>query len=196
ILLYIYSRPEGIPAEYKNVATPLLLSLGCILFLIYGASTAFRTTRLRQRISVFEIGQCVIAFLLAAFGILRFGTSAGTTVLGAFCLLFSAACYALAYAYFDRCHEERNYHVYATWSGALFLAGSFLCLSPLPLTLCLSAAAIVATILGVRASRLTLEFHGLAYLAAAAYASGLLDYAGRALAGTFPAAPGWIVWIV
>jgi hypothetical protein len=24
----------------------------------------------------------------------------------------------------------------------------------------------------------------------------LLDYAGRALAGTFPAAPGWMVWIV
>jgi hypothetical protein len=66
----------------------------------------------------------------------------------------------------------------------------------MPLALCLSVAAIVATLLGVRASRLTLEFHGLAYLAAAAYASGLLGYAGRALAGTFPAVPGWVVWIV
>jgi hypothetical protein len=196
ILLYIYSRPEGIPAEYKNVVTPVLLVLGCILFLIYGASTVFRTTRLRQRISVFEIGQCVIAFLLAAFSILHFGASAAATVLGASCLLFSVACYALAYAYFDRYHEERNYHVYATFSAVLFLAGSFLCLPLMPLTLCLSAAAIVATFLGVRASRLTLEFHGLAYLAAAAYASGLLDYASRALAGTFPVAPGWIVWIV
>jgi hypothetical protein len=111
-------------------------------------------------------------------------------------LLFSAACYAAAYAYFDRFPEQRNYHVYATWSAALFLAGSSLCLPPVLLALCLSVAAIVATLLGVRASRLTLEFHGLAYLAAAAYASGLLDYAGRALAGTFPAAPGWIVWIV
>ena len=196
ILLYIYSRPEGIPSEYKNVATPVLLALGCILFLIYGASTAFRTTRLRQKIRFFEIGQCVIAFLLAAFSVLRFGASAGAPVLGAFCLLFAAACYALAYAYFDRYHEERNYHVYATWSAALFLLGSALCLPPLLLALCLSVAAIVATLLGVRASRLTLEFHGLVYLAAAAYASGLLDYAGRALAGTFPAVPGWIVWIV
>ena len=196
ILLYIYSRPEGIPSEYKNVAPPELLALGCILFLIYGASTAFRTTRLRQKIRFFEIGQCVIAFLLAAFSVLRFGASAGAPVLGAFCLLFAAACYALAYAYFDRYHEERNYHVYATWSAALFLLGSALCLPPLLLALCLSVAAIVATLLGVRASRLTLEFHGLVYLAAAAYASGLLDYAGRALAGTFPAVPGWIVWIV
>ena len=200
ILLYIYSRPEGIPSDYKNVARPVLLALGCTLFLVYGASIVFRTMRLRKKISVFEIGQTVIAFLLAAFSVLRFGASAGapgvSVMLGAFCLLLSAVCYAAAYAYFDRHHEERNYHVYATWSAALFLAGSFLCLPPMPLTLCLSVAAIVATLLGVRASRLTLEFHGLAYLAAAAYASGLLDYAGRALAGTFPAVPGWIVWIV
>jgi hypothetical protein len=200
ILLYIYSRPEGIPSDYKNVARPVLLALGCTLFLVYGASIVFRTMRLRKKISVFEIGQTVIAFLLAAFSVLRFGASAGapgvSVMLGAFCLLLSAVCYAAAYAYFDRHHEERNYHVYATWSAALFLAGSFLCLPPMLLTLCLSVAAIVATLLGVRASRLTLEFHGLAYLAAAAYASGLLDYAGRALAGTFPAVPGWIVWIV
>jgi hypothetical protein len=204
ILLYIYSRPEGIPSDYKNVARLVLLALGCLLFLVYGASIVFRTTRLRQKISVFEIGQTVIAFLLAASGVLRFGASAGVpgagVMLGVICWLLSATCYAAAYAYFGHClegiPEQRNYHVYAAWSAALFLAGSFLCLPPMRLTLCLSVAAIVATLLGVRASRLTFEFHGLAYLAAAAYASGLLDYAGRALAGTFPAVPGWIVWIV
>ncbi|MGA7851594.1 MAG: hypothetical protein WCA13_21045 [Terriglobales bacterium] len=196
ILLYIYSRPEGIPSDYKNVATSVSLVLGFILFLIYGASIVFRTTRLRRKISVFEIAQSVIAFLLAAFSILRFGASAGAPALGALCLLFSAASYALAYAHFDRYHEERNYHVYATWSGALFLAGSSLCFPRLLLALSLSVAAIVATLLGVCASRLSLEFHGLMYLAAAAYASGLLDYASRALVGTFPAVPGWIVWIV
>ena len=196
ILLYIYSGPETARSDYKNVATPVLLALGCIPFLIYGASIVFRTTRLRHKISVFEIGQTVIAFLLAAFSILRFGGSPGATLLGALCLLFAAACYALAYTYFDRYHEERNYHVYATWSGALFLAGSSLCLPPFLLAVGLSVAAIVSIFLGVRASRLTPEFHGLVYLAAAAYASGLLDYAGRALVGTFPAVPGWIVWIV
>ncbi len=196
ILFFIYSRPEGIPSEYRSIATPSLMALGCIGFLIYGGSIVFRTVRLRQKIGVFETGQAVITFLLAAFSILHWGESAGAPVLGALCLLFSAACYSAAYAYFDRYHEERNYHVYATWSGALFLAGSSLCLPPVLLALCLSVAAIVATILGARASRLTLEFHGLMYLAAAAYASGLLEYAGRALAGTFPAAPGWIVWIV
>jgi hypothetical protein len=196
ILLYIYSRPEGIPSEYKNVTTRVLLALGCILFLIYGASIVSRTMRLRLKINVFEIGQTMIAFLLGAFSMSHFGGSAAAPVLGAICLLLSAVGYGAAYASFDRLPEQRNYHVYATWSAALFLAGSFLCLPTLLLALCLSVAAIVATSLGVWASRLTLEFHGLAYLAAAAYACGLLDYAGRALAGTFPSAPGWIVWSV
>ncbi len=193
-LLYAYSRPQGIPPGYKNLGTQLLLGPGCILLLIYGGSTVFRTMRLRQKITVFEIGQTVIAFLLAAFGPLCLGVSAGSTAVGALCALFSAACYVAVYTYFDHFQERRNYYVYAIWSAALFLAGSFLCLPPLPLAFSLSVAAIVATLVGVRSSRLTLEFHGLAYLAAAAYASGLLDYAGRALSGTFPAAPGWIVW--
>jgi hypothetical protein len=196
VLLFIYSRTEGIPSEYKNVATPALLTLGCILFLTYGTSTVFRTTRLRQKISTFEIVQSMVAFLMVAFSALHFGANTGATVLGALCLLFSATCYAAAYAWFDRLAEQRNYHVFATWSAALFLVGISLCLPPLLLALCLSAAAIVATILGVRASRLTLEFHALAYLAAASYVSGLLNYAGRAVAATFPAVPGWIVWTV
>jgi hypothetical protein len=196
LLLYIYSLPESVPQGYKTLAPPLLLGLGCILLLIYGGSIVFRTMRLRQKINAFEIGQTVIAFLLAAFSMLRFRVGAAATGLGTLCLLLSVACYAAAYVYFDRFQEKRNYHVYATWSAALLIAGSFLCLPPLLLAVGLSVAAIVATLLGVWASRVTLEFHGLAYLTAAAYASGLLDYAGRALAGTFPAAPGWIVWIV
>ena len=196
LLLYVYSRPKGVPPGYKNVATPLLLVLGCILLLIYGGSVVFRTMRRRQKISVFEVGQTVVAFLLAAFSVQCFSLSAGAVVLGAFCFLFSAACYTAAYRYFDHFHEQRNFHVYGSWSAALFIVGSFLCLPPLWLAFFLSVAAVVATLLGVRASRLTLEFHGLAYVAAAAYASGLLDYAGRALVGAFPASPGWNVWIV
>lgn len=200
ILFYIYSRPEGIPAEYRNVAPSVLIMFGCLPFFIYVGSTVFRTIVRRQRIRVFEIAQSVIAFLLAAVSILHFGPSNGAAILGSVCLLLSAAGYATTYRHSDLFPErftgERNYHVYATWSLALFLAGTALCLTPLLLALILSTAAIVATLYGVRRSRLTLEFHGLVYLAAASYASGLLGYAGRALAGTFPAAPGWIVWIV
>jgi hypothetical protein len=149
---------------------------------------------LRQRITIFEIAQTVIAFLLAAFSWFWF-EPADRVALGMFCLFVSAAGYAIAFFAFDRWRERRNYWVYSTWSVLLLLAGSFLCLPPLLLVLFVSVAAMAATVLGVRTGRLTLEFHGLLYLAAAAFASGLLDYAVRALAGTFPKSPGWMVWL-
>jgi hypothetical protein len=195
ILIYIDSLPESSRSEYAAVQSAVLLTLPSALFLIYGASVTWRTTVLRQRITIFEIVQTVIAFLLAAFGWLWFGPAVRVG-LGIFCLLLSAACYAAAFVRFDRLPEQRNYYVYSTWSAVLLLTGSFLCLPPLPLALLLSVAAILATLVGVRTTRLTLEFHGLMYLAAAAFASGLLHYAVRALAGTFPNAPGWMVWIV
>jgi len=195
ILIYIYSLPESARAEYAPVKSAALLTLPSVLFLIYGASVTSRTTWLRQRITLFEIVQTIIAFLLAAFSLLWFGP--GVRIgLGIFCLLFSAACYAAAFVRFDPLPEQRNYYVYSTWSAALLLAGSFLCLPPLLLALLLSVVAILATLVGVRTTRLSLEFHGLVYLSAAALASGLLDYAVRALAGTFPNTPGWMVWIV
>ena len=196
ILVYIYSLPGTSRLEYPSVGVTTLLALPSLLFLIYGISVVFRTAWLRLRITRFEIIQPIVAFLPAALAWVWFAPGTGSAALGAFCWLLSAACYAAAFACFDRTAEQRNYHVYATWGAGLILAGSFLLLSPLLLGLFLSVAAIAVTLLGARLARLTLEFHGLLYLAAAAFASGLLEYAGRALAGTFPAAPGWNAWIV
>jgi hypothetical protein len=195
ILLYIYSLPAHFRSDYPDLRSAVLLTLPSALFLIYGASVTVRTTWLRHRITIFEIVQTVIAFLLAAFSLFWFEPALRAN-LGILCLFLSAACYAAAFIRFDRLPEQRNYHVYSTWSALLLLAGSFLCLPPLLLALLLSAAAILATVVGVRKDRLTPEFHALLYLAAAAFASGLLDYAASALAGTFPNAPGWIVWLV
>ncbi len=195
LLVYIYSLPESSRSGYAAVNTAALLALPSLLFLIYGASIAFRTMFVRQRITIFEIAQSAIAFLLAALSWLWFAPGTGPAWFGVSCWLLSAACYAAAFVCFDRITEQRNYHVYATWGAALVLAGSFLILSPLPRTVFLSVASMAVTLAGVRVGRLTLEFHGLLYLGAAAFASGLLEYAGRALAGTFPAAPGGMVWI-
>jgi hypothetical protein len=195
ILIYIYSLPESARVDYAPAQGAALLTLPSVLFLVYGASVAFRTTWLRERITTFEIVQTVIAFLLAAFSWYWFAP-ANRIGLGIFCLFFSATCYAVAFVSFDRWRERRNYWVYSIWSALLLLAGSFLCLPPALLAFWLSAAAILVTVAGVRTARLTLEFHGLVYVAAAAFASGLLKYAARALAGTFPNAPGWMVWLV
>lgn len=192
LLIYIYSRPEGVPPAYRSVPAPLLLGLGCSLFLIHAPSMVFRTMRLRGKITAFEIGQTSVAFLLAAVSLFCF-RGVGAAVIGAICLLFSAACYAAAYAYFDYFQERRNHYVYGLWSAVLFLAGSFLCLPPRLLSIVLSVAAVLATLLGVHASRLKLQFHGLAYLTAAVCASGVLDYAGGLLAGTYRE-PDWLVW--
>jgi len=195
IPIYIYSLPQSSRLDYAPVQSALLLALPCVLLLIYGASVTLRTTWLRQRITIFEIVQTVIVFLLAVFSLLELGPAVRAS-LGIFCLLLSAAGYVSAFVLFDRLPEQRNYYVYSTWSALLLLAGSFLCLPPLQVAALLSVAAILATVVGVRRDRLTPEFHGLLYLAAAAFASGLLEYAVRALAGTFPSAPGLMVWLV
>lgn len=196
ILLYIFTLPEGSRVDYVPVAKTALLALPSLLFVIYGAGVTGRTILLRHRIASFEIAQAVVAFVLGSFGWLWFAPSVSRQGLGIVCWLLSAVCYGAAFLYFDRDTEQRNYHVYATWAVALMLTGGFLLLAPIPLALGLSIASIVAILAGVRVKRLTPEFHGLVYLAAAALVSGLLEYGARALAGTFPAAPGWVVWIV
>jgi hypothetical protein len=143
----------------------------------------------RQKITAFETVQAMIAFLLAATSLLYFVPRSGAPVLGALCLVLAAAGYAATFTCFDRNPDRRNYRVFATWSAALLVAGSWLCLPALILAACLGVAAVTATALGARWSRLTLEFHGLACLLAAAAASGLLNYVYYAMAGALPGAP-------
>jgi hypothetical protein len=182
-LIFIYSSPESTRMDYPAIGTVGLLLPGCFLFLIYGVSIGLRTTLLAQKITVFETGQAMIAFLLAASSVLYFAPRPGVIALGAACLIFSAACYAAAFFVFNRAAAGRNFHVFAAWAACLLLAGSLLCLPPFWMAACLGLAAIAATVSG---SRLTLKFHGLVFLLAAAVASGLLSYVFDALAKTPP----------
>lgn len=192
-MIYICSRPESARMEYKEVSGVLLLTFGPVLLLIYAASATAQTILRSRRITFFEAAQTLITFLLAAWSVLSFWSGVGTLVLGVLCFLSSIAGYTIVFARFGGTHAQRNYHVYASGSVALFLAGAYLCLPPVWLALCLILAAIAATTLGVRTLRLTLEYHGLAFLAAAAFSSGLLAYVFHAIAGAFPPSPGWLV---
>ena len=196
ILIYIQSLPASSRPDYPSVSTSVVLALTTLLFVIYGASTAYSTILQRRAMSIFALVQGVTTFLLAAVSCLWLAPGGGHIALGCFCWIMAAACYAAAFFRFDRVADAHNYHVYSTWSVALVMAGSFLLLAPTAQALFLSALAIAATVAGVRIARLTLEFHGLVYLTGAAFASSLLIYAARALAGTFPTAPGWLVWVV
>ncbi len=191
-LIFIYSSPQSARMDYPPIGTMGLLLPACILFLIYAASAGLRNTLLGQKISVFETGQTMIAFGLGASSVLYFEPRGGAIVLGVVCLLFSVACYAAVFALFDKAAEDRNYHVFATWAASLLLIGSLLCLPPFWLALCLGLAAIAAT---ASPDRLTLKFHGLVFLLAAAIASGLLKFAFDALAGSRPANLGASVFL-
>ncbi len=194
--IVVYSSPQTGRADYPSVGTGVLLLPATVLFLIYGTSVALRTMQLRRTIAFFEAGQTMIAFLLAAVDTLRFAPTVGATLFGGVCLLLSPVCYAVAFGRFNPIAERRNFHLFATWGAALFLLGCFLCLAPMWVAPCLGVAAIAAALLGARTARLTWAFHGLVYLVAAAFASGLSGYAVHALAGTFPAPPSAVAWAV
>jgi hypothetical protein len=189
-LLYIYSSAESTRADYPALSSAALLAPGLGLLLIFGLSLIYRTVLKRKTISVFETIETMIAFLLAACSLIYFGPPASAVALGIFCIALSGVGYAGAFAYFDSVQERRNYLVFASWSAALFLAGSMLCMPHGWQAMWLSVAAIAASIASTRLQRLALEVHGLAFLLVAAWVSGLLHKVFDALAGTAPGAPG------
>lgn len=195
-VIWIESSPAAARSEYHPIPAALLLALAPALLALAAAGATTRTLLLRRAISFFDVAQTLVGFLLSIWSLLVFWTGPAALVLGILCLAASSSGYAIAFLGFDRTPSRRNYHVYATGSLALLVAGCFLCLPSVWLSLCLSIFAIATVILGTQTSHLSLEFHGMAALTAAAVASGLLPWALRNLAGTWPAAPSWPLSVV
>jgi len=196
LLVYVLTSSGGVPEGYRPVSAATITALCLALAVIYGASIGVRSFGLRQRITLFEIGQGVLAFALAAYGVMRATQGSAAAALGALFLLLAAACYWGALSRFTEEAYTRNRRVSANWAAALLLAGGFL-LFPANLQvpiLCLAAAA--AAFVYTRTRKLSLGLHASLYLVAAAAVSALPAYAASALAGSVPAAPGWTVWIV
>lgn len=195
-LIYIYSGPQNSHSDYKSINPMLLPVFGPMLLIIYSASATAQAMLKRRGISFFETVQTLIAFLLATWGMLSFWSESGAFVLGTLCLASSAVGYTGVFVFFGHARSLRNFHVYATGSAALLLAGGYLCLPLFWLVLYLSISAIVATALGVRTKCLTLEFHGFTFLTAGTFSSGLFAYTVHALTGTIPASPRGITTLV
>jgi hypothetical protein len=70
------------------------------------------------------------------------------------------------------------------------LAGSLLCLPQAVQAAWLSVAAVAAIYTSTRLNRFALELHGMAFLLAAAWVSGLLSSVSNSLAGALPGTPG------
>jgi hypothetical protein len=196
LLVYVIASPDGVPEGYPP-ASPATITLLCLILLaIYGGSIAVRGFGLRHRITVFEIAQAVIAFVLATFGAIRATHGSAAPALGVLFLLLAAVCYWGALSRFAEQTSARNRRVCATWSAALLLAGSFLIFSARLQVPFLCSAALAAALLYTRTRKLSLGIHVSFYLAAATAVSPLPIYAGDALAGTVPSAPTWGVWTV
>jgi len=184
-MAYLYSAPASLPSDYHSVATPVLLAIATGLFLLYVASILYRNIIQQTNITLFEIFQLMAAFLLTAYAwLMPFGHS--LIPLGATCLVAGIVVYGIVFLRFEDYSLSINYHVYGAWALALLLIGTILTLPHLLLSIALGAAAIVATIAGIRRDCLTLKYHGMVYLVAVAAVSGLMEYIGNALAGTLP----------
>jgi len=195
-LTFIYASPLEARAEYPLLGAAHLLGPGCLLFLLYAVSVTVRTVLQKRKISVFETGQTLIAFLLAATSLLYFAPHIGATILASACLVLSGATYVALFVFLGRSTEARTVRVFAAWSAGLLLAGCWLLLPPLWLAACLGVAGVGFTLLGIRLARIALQLQGLGFLACAAVAAGLPGYVAVVLAGALPAAFAWSVALV
>ena len=121
-LIYIASRPADSRMDYRQVSEWLLILIGLTPLLLYGASATAQTILRGRRITFFEASQTLVAFLLAAWSMLAF-RSGGAVALGLLCLVASVVGYGLVYARFGATTQQRNFHVYAVGSAALFSSG-------------------------------------------------------------------------
>jgi hypothetical protein len=195
LLVDVTTSAEAVPEGYHPTNAVVISILCFALLTIYGASAVVRNFGLRQRISVFEIIQGVLAFIVATFGILRADGSA-SSALGGLYLLLAAACYWGALSFFADESYPRNRRVSATWAAALLLAGTFLLFSAKFQVPCLCLSGLTAAFLYSYTRKFSLGLHASFYLAAATAVSSLPAFGRDALAGALPSSPHWNVWII
>lgn len=196
LLIDVMTSSTGVPEGYHPNSPATIIVLCLLLFAIYGASIAIRTFALGRPITAFEIGQGVVAFLLASFGVMRATHDAAAHALGVFSFVLSAVCYWGALSRFTDDLYARDRRVSSTYAAALLLAGTFLLFPTHLQAPFLSAAAVAAVFLYARTRKLNLGIHASLYLAAAAAISSLLPWVASAMAGKIPSAPAWDFWIV
>ncbi|MGP8253388.1 MAG: hypothetical protein ACLQHF_15260 [Terracidiphilus sp.] len=194
LLIYIYSSPQSTRVDYPALGAAALLAPGALLFLLNASTVTFKTLFKGQTITVFDTAQTTIAFLLAAVALIEFGPASNKAILGVICIVLAGACYAGTLTLLSRKAPWRNSAVFSTWSGVLLLAGSFLSLQEPWTAAWLCVAALIAVVAGNRLKRVILEFHGTAFLFAAAIASGLAEYLGHTLTGAPMGATGGMIF--
>lgn len=196
LLIIDLMTSERLPFDYEPLSSGTISGLCLALLAIYGGNIGVRCFALRHQVTFFEIGQAVLAFVLAGFGVLRASHGGAAPMLGWLFLMLSALCYWGMLSRFAGQALTRSRIVCGTWAAALLLAASLLLFPNKGGVLFLCIAAIVAEIAHMRTGKLGLGVHATFYLLAATAVSSVPAYVGSALAGSVPAAPDWDVWVV
>ena len=195
-LLVFILTSEIIPEGYHSAASGTIAVLCFLLLAIYTASISIRSFVLRNPITIFEIAQAVLAFVLGCYGALRATHGVIARPLGGVLLLLAAVCYWGVLWRFTDDSQTRNRRISATWAAVLLLAGSLL-LFPADFQVpFFSLAALAATFLYIRTHKISLGIHASVYLAAAVSVSTLPAYATEALTESVPGLPDWRLWVI
>ena len=185
-LMFIYSGPQSMLADYPRLGRAALLAPAFSLFAINGTATAMRALVQESRISIFEVLQIVVAFLLGMFGMLTFGGPSGLLALGIFSLMLAGCAYAAGLRYLRHTADQRNFRVFGIWSATLLIAGSLWALPHSGASIVLALAALAATYLACRLEPQMFEFQAALFLVAAAIIAGSPRYVFAAVAGSPP----------
>ena len=196
MLVLFMATPEGLGEGFHFGSGAGVSALCLAPLAIYGVSIGFRTLGQLRRITIFEIMQAAIAFLLSGMGILVATHGSAGPILGVLFLVLAGVCYWGTLSRFADQAYTRDRRVFASWAAALTIAGSFLTLPSALAIVLLCGLAIAAAFVYSRSGKFSLGLHASFFLAAAATISPLPAYVSKALAGPVPGAPQLGVWIV
>ncbi|HZJ71796.1 MAG TPA: hypothetical protein VFF36_12765, partial [Planctomycetota bacterium] len=186
VLVWLAGRAEGLPEGYPPLSAPAAVAASLALPTLYLVSIAARTLRQDRPVSPFEVVQGAAALALGFGGAARLVTAHGGTGAGlsVATLVLGTLCYVVAFAFVERREgPATNFYFYCSAAFLLTLLGSRMVLGPAGRALLWSGLALLACWLGRGFDRMTLRYHGAAYVWAAGLASGLLGDASRGLLG-------------
>ena len=195
-LLFIYRAPAGTRSDYPALSIFSVLGISCLPFFISVPGIVVRALRFHQDMTMLDIVQGVLSFVLAALALAWLLPGNGQTLLSFICLVFGLVCYAATLGPLRHSTHPLNFMVCAVWSAALLLSGVFLAFGPSVGAVAIGVAALAGILLGDRLHCMTAEFHGVLYLVIAAVVSGQLIYVRHALIGQMGHAPNWSILVV
>lgn len=195
-ILFIYRAPADTRPDYPALSTAVVVAIAFLPFVVTFPGIAWRTVRMSLPLSTADVAHGLLSFAIAALALLWMLPSGGSTALGWLSVALSIGCYAATLGPFRGRAPRINFIVGAAWSAAMMLLGVFLLFRPGNAAIAFSALAIISILVGDRLQCRAAELHGVLYLGVSAAVSGLVVFAGHALVGQMPAAPGWPVLAV